>query len=120
MFISKMLEAYADKYVFMIRKKTPDGAGGFNTVWEEDKYAFDAIRQHDSTVEAQIAEKNGTASTYSFFVDKGITIDSGDVIKNLKTGKVYMITSDGDDSYTPETSGLNMRKVTAKRWELTR
>lgn len=120
MFLSRMLESFADEYAFMIKKKKPDGAGGFITTWEESEDTFTAIRQHDTTIEARIAEKDGSASTYTFFVDINTELEANDVIKNKKSGEVYMITSNAGDKITPAMSNLHMTSVDAKRWELTK
>ena len=41
-----------------------------------------------------------------------------DVIKRLSDGKIFRITSDGDDKATPKSASLNMRSVSAEEWSL--
>jgi hypothetical protein len=40
-----------------------------------------------------------------------------DVFRRLSDGKIFRVTSDGDDKFTPDTATLNMRQVTAEEWE---
>ena len=41
-----------------------------------------------------------------------------DVLRRVRDGKVFRVTSDGDDKYTPESATLNMRQVTAEEYIL--
>lgn len=118
MFMTETLKNFAFDFVFMIKRKKPDGAGGFITTWEEGA-PFTAIVKHDTTIEAQIAEKDETASTYTLFVDRKNILEAGDVIKRIEDGKVLMITSDSLDSRTPNSAQIDLASVTAKKWKLT-
>ena len=37
-----------------------------------------------------------------------------DIFKRKSDGKIFRVTSDGDDKYTPDSAILNMRQVTAE------
>ena len=118
MFISgSVLESYADNFVIMEKTRVPDGAGGTFTTWSEGAEIL-VIQQHDTTVEAQTAEQNGTASTYTFFVDKAVQLDYPDVIKRKKDGVTFQITQDTAEAKTPSISTLDLAMCKAKRWEL--
>ena len=41
------------------------------------------------------------------------------MFKRLSDGKIFRVTSDGDDKYTPSSANLNMRQVSCEEWELT-
>jgi hypothetical protein len=41
-----------------------------------------------------------------------------EVFRRLDDGKVFRVTSDGDDKFTPASAGLNMRQVTAEEFEV--
>ena len=110
-----ILESYADTYCFMIKQRTPDGAGGFNTSYTDGEQ-FLAVLRHDSTIEAQVAEKQGTASTYTFFVDKGMKFDYHEVFKRLSDGQWFRVTSASGEKETPSQSSLNMTTVMCEKW----
>jgi hypothetical protein len=41
-----------------------------------------------------------------------------DIFRRVEDGKIFRVTSDGDDKKTPESATLNMREVTAEEWSL--
>lgn len=118
MLMTEMLRSYAKEFCFVDKVRKPDGAGGYIPTWK-DGAKFTAIMRHDTTVEAQIAEKSDGISTYTFIVSKKIALDNGDVIKRLEDGNIYLITGDSKDKTTPEMSALDMSVAVGKRWELT-
>ena len=67
---------------------------------------------------ARIAEKQGVTSVYTITTDKSVVLEYHDVLRRLYDGKIFRITSDGDDKYTPDSATLNMRQVTAEEWSL--
>lgn len=66
---------------------------------------FLAIERHDQTIEAQQAEQQGTASTYSLYVDKGIKLAPFDCIKRLDDGQTYEVTTASSDRVSPPKAG---------------
>ena len=68
-----VMENFTKKFCFMVKKLVSDGLFGSTTTWE-DGMEFLAIERHDQTIEAQQAEQQGTASTYSLYVDKDIKL----------------------------------------------
>lgn len=110
------LLATAMKDVVMLEKKrVPDGEGGFTTKWA-DGVKFKAAIVFDSSMEARAAEKDGVTSMYTVTVPKNAKLEYHDVIKRLEDGKVFRITSDGDDKMTPEISAFQVIQVTAEEW----
>ena len=49
---------------------------------------------------------------------KSMDLQYHDVFRRISDGKIFRVTSDGDDKYTPQRSSLNMRVVTAEEWEI--
>jgi hypothetical protein len=45
-------------------------------------------------------------------------LDFHDVIMRIADGKIFRITSDGDDNKTPKSATLDMRQVSAEEWSL--
>ncbi len=103
--------------IFLEKTRVSDDAGGFITKWTEGA-EFPAVVTFSTSVEARIAEKQGVTSLYTVTTDKNLTLDYHDVFKRISDGKIFRVTSDGDDKATPERSTLNMRQVTAEEWSI--
>lgn len=104
--------------VMLDKKRVPDGEGGFYTEWTESA-KFPAAITLDTSIEARAAEKQGVTGIYTVTTGKSITLEYHDVFKRLYDGKIFRVTSDGDDKFTPASATLNMRQVTAEEWSLT-
>lgn len=103
----------------MIDKTTvPDGYGGFTTTWI-DGAPFTCAVVLDNSIEARTAEKAGVTALYTVTTSKNINLQYHDVFRREKDGKIFRVTSDGDDVHTPDSATLNMRQVTAEEWALT-
>lgn len=102
--------------VLMDKKTVPDGEGGIITEYV-DGAQFPAAIVFDSSMEARIAEKQGVKSLYTVTTGKNVVMQYHDIFRRLEDGKVFRVTSDGDDKATPESSTLNMRQVTAEEFQ---
>lgn len=103
----------------MLDKRTAqDGYGGYVTTWTEGA-PFTAAIVLDSSIEAKIAEKQGVTGLYTVTTTKALNLQYHDVFRRERDGKIFRVTSDGDDKHTPQSAGLNMRQVSAEEWELT-
>ena len=94
-----------------------DGYGGIETVWNEGA-VFNAAIVLDSSLQARIAEKQGVTALYTITTTRDINLQFHDVFKRISDGKIFRVTSDGDDKHTPVSAGLNMRQVSAEEWTL--
>lgn len=102
----------------MIDKTTiNDGYGGFTTSWS-DGATFKAAIVFDTSMQARTAEKQGVSSLYTVTTQRSVTLAYHDVFRREKDGKIFRVTSDGDDKYTPQSATLDMRQVTAEEWVL--
>ena len=102
----------------MLDKTTvPDGYGGFTPVWKEGA-GFDAAVVFNTSLEARRAQAEGVKSLYTVTTSRAVTLEYHDVFKRARDGKVFRVTSDGDDKYTPKSATLDMRQVTAEEWSL--
>ncbi len=100
----------------IIDKRTePDGYGGITTVWS-DGASFEAAIVLDTSMQARVAEKQGVTAVYTITTEKSINLQFRDVFRRESDGKVFRVTSDGDDKKTPESATLNMRQVSAEEW----
>lgn len=114
--MSLLSEAFTD-FVLLDKVRNPDGEGGFITSWIES-VIFKAAVTFDSTMESRIAEKQGVTSRYTVTTKKGAQLDFHDVIRRLEDGKIFRITSDGDDKKTPNSASFQISQVTAEEWTL--
>lgn len=114
-----LLDNAMTRCVMMDRSTAPDGAGGFIPTWTEGA-RFDAAITFDTSMQARIGEVQGVKSLYTVTTRKTMNLQYRDVFKRLEDGKIFRVTSDGDDNITPSSARLNMRQVTAEEYTLPR
>lgn len=113
-----LLEEYMESCTIYDKTHEKDTYGGMWVVWKEG-VSFDAAITLDSSMEARLAEKQGVTAVYTITTNRDINLQYHDVIRRDSDGKIFRVTSDGDDKKTPNSAGLNMRVVSAEEWELT-
>lgn len=102
----------------MIDKVTSlDEYGGIKTEYKEGASIMVAPA-FDSSTTARIAQAEGVNVRYSFYTKKNLNLKFPDIIERDSDGQIFRITSDGTDNKTPNTAGLDLRKVEAEKWEL--
>ncbi len=104
--------------VMVDRTTLPDGEGGTLTNWTEGA-AFNAAITFDNSIEAKSAAVQGVTSLYTVTVPKRVKLEYHGVFKRLSDGKVFRVTSDGDDKITPERASFQFAQVSAEEWALT-
>lgn len=112
-----LLDEYMIPCVMMDKTTISDGYGGFDYIWKEGA-EFKAAIVLDSSLQAKIAEKDGVTSLYTITTSKAINLQPFDVFKRVHDGKIFRVTSKGDDKKTPNSATLDMRQVSAEEWEL--
>ena len=112
-----LLTEAMEQCVMLNKVVQSDGFGGYYTQWIEG-VEFNAAIAFDTSIQARTAEAQGVTSVYTVTVDRNMVLEYHDVFKRLSDGKVFRATSDGDDSYTPSSAGLNMRQVTAEEYSI--
>ena len=113
-----LLSEAMEKCIMIDKTTTDDGYGGYETVWVEGA-EFDAAIVFSSSMEARRAEASGVSSLYTVTTSRAMTLEYHDVFRRLRDGKIFRVTSDGDDLFTPKSATLDMRQVTAEEWKLT-
>ena len=116
--MSLLSEAF-EAFVFLEKTHAPDGYGGYTEAYTEGP-RFSAAAVLDNSMQARVAEKQGVTALYTVTTEKSVNLQYHEVVKRLSDGKIFRVTSDGDDKHTPTTAGLNMRQVSAEEWELPR
>jgi len=111
-----MIEESMESCAIMQKVRVPDGEGGFFTEWTEGA-GFNASITFDTSLQARVADKQGVSSLYTVTTAKNAKLDFHDVIKRLRDGKIFRITSDGDDKQTPDRAVFGQYlQVTAEEW----
>lgn len=113
-----LLDEAMDKCVILNKATIADGYGGYEKTWT-DGAEFSAAIVFDTSMEARVADKQGVTSMYTVTTGRNMTLEYHDVFRRVRDGKIFRVTSDGDDKYTPASASLDMRQVTAEEWELT-
>ena len=112
-----LMDDFKSTCTILDKKREPDGEGGFHTVWFEGAKFMAAIVL-DSSMQARIAEKQGVTGIYTITTANNVNLEYHDVFRRQYDGKIFRVTSDGDDKYTPASASLDMRQVTAEEYEL--
>ena len=112
--VSLLYDAF-EPVTMLEKTRVPDGEGGFVTNWTEG-VQFDAAITFDSSLQAATAEKAGVSSLYTVTTEKSVILEYHDVFRRNRDGKVFRVTSDGDDKYTPPAATFQVRQVRAEEW----
>lgn len=115
--MSLLTEAF-EPCVMLDRHTTPDGYGGITRTWE-DGAQFRAAIVFDSSMAARAANVQGVTGLYTITTGRNINLQYHDVFRRESDGKIFRVTSDGDDKKTPQSASLDMRQVNAEEWEVT-
>jgi hypothetical protein len=94
-----------------------DGYGGYRPGYFSG-VSFEAAIVVDNSIEAQEALARSAVGIYTVTTTKAINLQYHDVFRRESDGKIFRVTSDGDDKKTPKSASLNMRQVTAEEWSL--
>jgi hypothetical protein len=112
-----LMDDFTSACVILDKKRVPDGEGGFTITWTEGAKFMAAIVLNTS-IEARAAEKQGLTSLYTVSTPKNAILQYHDVFRRLYDGKVFRVTSDGDDKQTPARASISMAVVSAEEWSL--
>jgi len=112
-----LLSEAMEKCTMLLKSVTNDGYGGYITSWAEGA-EFEAAIVFDTSIQARQAEAAGVSSLYTVTTGRGLTLEYHDVFRRESDGKIFRVTSDGDDKYTPNSASLDMRQVTAEEFSL--
>lgn len=114
-----LLEEAMQKCVMLNESSSDDGYGGTNDSYTEG-IEFDAAIVLKSSVEKTTAQALNVTSEYVVTTNKDVMLSFHQCFKRKKDSKVFRVTSDGDDVFTPKSAHLNMRQVTAEEWKVDR
>lgn len=112
-----LIDDFKSPCVMLDKHTVSDGEGGFYAEWTEGAKFTPAITLNTS-ITAKIAEKQGVTGLYTVTTPRNVTLEYHDVFKRLYDEKIFRVTSDGDDKFSPKSASLDMRQVSAEEWEL--
>ena len=103
--------------ILLDKKRESDGEGGIRETYTES-VPFEAAIVFDTSMEARIGSKQGVTSRYTVTVPRGFKLEFHDVFRRLSDGKIFRVTSDGDDKVTPPSASFAFSQVTAEEWSV--
>jgi len=112
-----LLDNAFESYIMLNKISADDGYGGTTISWQEGARIQGAIVFNNS-LEARKAGAMGVTSVYTLTTRKNVTLEYHDVLRRVRDGKIFRVTSDGDDYFTPDSASLNMRQVSCEEWVL--
>ena len=115
--MNELLKKQLTECVILDKTTVEDGYGSFTYQWVEGAH-FQAFCRFDSSIEAQIAEKQGVKSLYTISTPETVVLQPRTVFKRLKDGKIFRTHSDGDDFEPPVGGTIRAKRVTAEEWEI--
>lgn len=113
-----LIDELMEECVILNKVSTPDGDGGTIDVWKESAPIMAAITNDTSTL-AKIAEHDGVTSTFKITTHKNVRLQFPDVVKRMRDGETFRVTSDGDDVVSPKALSFDVSQVSAEKWRLT-
>lgn len=108
-----LYESMMEECVLMEKARTPDGKGGWKTDWVEG-VAFQASIQKNTSLQAQIAEKEGVTELYTITTYRKQPLEWHDMIRRVRDGAVFKVTSNTRDNTSPAFSAIDFGQVTAE------
>jgi len=113
-----LIDEMMEEFEIINKVKVSDGEAGFITEWMPGAKIQAAVVL-DSTMEAQIGQAQGVTSVYTVTTKRNVALEYHEVIKRVRDGKIFRITSDAGDIVSPGISGIDMTQVKAEKWSLT-
>ena len=100
----KKNEGILGQYVVLNRNLTSDGLGGQEYTIVEG-LTFEGVLILNTSIEGQIAQKQGVTGIYTFAYPKNLNIPPKTILRRVKDGKIFR-TTDIDGVPTPDMSTL--------------
>lgn len=112
-----LLQEAMEQCILLNRRTESDGYGGYSTTWS-DGAEFEAAIVPKTYLEMMLAEKQDSKAVYTVTTSRALNLQYHDVFRRTEDGKIFRVTSDGDDKKTPLSATLDMRQVDAEEWSL--
>lgn len=112
-----LYEAMEDEITILDKTTVADGEGGTRQVYVDGAKLNVAI-VFDNSMQSRIGQKQGVSSLYTVTAPKNANLEYHTVFRRERDGKVFRVTSDGDDKLTPNMATFQFSQVTAEEWVL--
>lgn len=112
-----LLEEAMKEYVMLDVTTGPDGYGGVKRIYVQGATFYAAVVL-DNSIEARVAEKQGVTGLYTVTTSRNVILEYHDIFKRIEDGKIFRVTSDSDDKYTPKSATLDMRQCNCEEYTL--
>ena len=112
-----LLDEAFENFTILNKIRVDDGYGGSEITWT-DGQSIKGAMVFDNSIESKQAQAMGATSVYTLTTRRNIILDYHDVIRRESDKKIFRVTSDGDDKFTPKSAGLDMRQVSCEEWRL--
>lgn len=112
-----LLEIAMENCTMIDHLTIPDGYGGIKSVWK-DGASFKAALVMDTSLQAKVAQKQGFKEVYTITTPRNINLQYHNVFRRESDGKIFRVTSDGEDKKTPPVATLDMRQVSGEEWSI--
>lgn len=112
-----LIDDFMSECVLIDKTTQDDGYGGYIPAYTEGAH-FNAAIVFDTSLQARSAAKQGVTSLYTVTTARNLTMEFHQIFKRVKDGKIFRVTSDGDDKFTPKSATLDMRQCTAEEFTL--
>jgi hypothetical protein len=106
--MSSLLDDAMESCIMIDKTTVPDGYGGYKPTWVEG-VIFQAAIVLDTSMQAKLAESQGVTGLYTVTTKRAMNLQYHDVFRRLSDGKIFRVTSDGDDKKTPKKARLDSR-----------
>lgn len=112
-----LIDEQMEDFTLIEKRRVPDGYGGLKDSWIYGA-TIKAVAPVDHSTEALQASIQKSTELYKIYTSRAINLQYHDVLRRDSDGKIFRVTSDGDDNRTPRSAGLNLRVVSAAEWEI--
>ena len=112
-----LLTEQMENCIMIDKTSVLDGYGGTKPKWV-DGAEFQAAFAFDNSLESRVAQAQGVKNVYTIVTQRNVNLQYHDVLRRMSDGKIFRVTSDGDDKKTPNSASLDMRVVSAEEWEI--
>lgn len=110
-----LYEAMETDITILDKTTVADGEGGTTQVYVDGAKLKVAI-VFDTSLQSRVAEKQGVSSLYTVTAPRNANLEYHTVFRRESDGKVFRVTSDGDDKLTPSMATFQFSQVTAEEW----
>lgn len=108
---------FEDFIIMEISSKSPDDDGGENVVYTEGE-RIDAFARLDSAPEQTTAQRDKELAKFTIITPESVYLNYGQVLKRLRDGKCFYITSGNMEHKLPDIATIRIRWCTAEEYEI--